>query len=179
MKRTLILIIIFSIFLANCVSTGENIKKMNENDYKSPDILNIDIEKIKTIDNWTLKFKYENVTLETKELSDGSFEKTKTDFGYNKHELQLIDSIYYSLKYQYKINIEKNIPADGVIEINVLFDQIDSNEYNYSIEIIFSTQNSLLARNLYRKIFYIDRSYDGYSEILNDCINIILTRLNK
>jgi hypothetical protein len=179
MKINFIFVIILSLTLFNCVSTGENIEKMQETDYKSPDILNINLDKIRNTNNWSLQFKYENVTLETKELSDGTVEKTETNYGYSKSELQLIDSIYYSLKYQYNINIEKNVPADGIIQICALIDQVDINEYYYSIEINFLNNNELLARNHFRKTVYFTSDTDGYSKIIRECLDIILTRLKK
>jgi hypothetical protein len=99
----------------------------------------------------SIEFKYQNITIETKELSNGKIEKTVTDHGQLDLNLQLRDLIMFNLREKHYIVIsdDKQHP-DITVMIQPVF-LPNMGLYDYSIEVeVYNKKGEMINRKLFR-----------------------------
>ena len=124
-----------------------------------------------------VEFKYKNVVIETKELSDGKIEKTTRDFGLSDVNVQLRDLIVFKL-IDKKINATSDIgkSTDYIVKLQSNINQAFQ-FYYYSLEIeMYKIDGSLVSRRLFRGAPGMN---DFTEDLSSDIVTYIIETIKK
>jgi len=98
-----------------------------------------------------IDFKYDNLTVETVQKTDGKLEKKIIDYGQSDFNLQLRDLIvFYLIDKKYNATTKQDKNANIIVKIHPVI-LLTGVVYDYSIEVeIYDNNNNLLNRKLFR-----------------------------